>query len=295
VVGKDAVHHEVKDMMVRADGSSFSAEYWAHPIKSDGKVTGTVVTFVDNSQRDQAIEALAQANLALAQSNQELEQFASIASHDLQEPLRTIRGYLQLVRETLADKLDDRSRDHLERINNGISRLQALISDLLKFSRITAAEMERGPVDMQTLTSRVVSDLGSVAGEHDAEIVFEGLPTVHGNGGLLGQLLQNLIGNAIKYCKAERPMVKIAAERQDGMWRFAVQDNGIGIKPEHQGRIFQIFRRLHAPSEYSGTGVGLAIAKKIVERHTGRIWVESETGQGSTFYFTLPGEDVDRQ
>jgi hypothetical protein len=240
--------------------------------------------------------ALAQAELLeqetcysqeLARSNAELEQFAYVASHDLQEPLRTLASYAKLLSRRYSGQLDDRADRFIQYIVEEALRMQALINDLLKYSRVGRQAQNFAPCDTRAVFDMVVSRLQDAIATSGATVTCGELPTLMADERQLVQLFQNLIGNAIKYRSQEPPVVQVGAVRQEGQWLFWVRDNGIGIDPKYAERIFVIFQRLHTQEEYSGTGIGLAIAAKIVERHGGRIWVESESGQGATFYFTL--------
>ena len=240
--------------------------------------------------------ALAQAELLeqetcysqeLARSNAELEQFAYVASHDLQEPLRTLASYAKLLSRRYSGQLDDRADRFIQYIVEEALRMQALINDLLRYSRVGRQAQNFAPCDTRAVFGMVVSRLQEAIATSGATVTCGDLPTVIADERQLVQLFQNLIGNAIKYRSQEPPVVQVGAVRQEGEWLFWVRDNGIGIDAKYAERIFVIFQRLHTQEEYSGTGIGLAIAAKIVERHGGRIWVESESGQGATFYFTL--------
>ncbi|SNB44752.1 PAS domain S-box protein [Geobacter sp. DSM 9736] len=225
----------------------------------------------------------------LARSNRELEQFAYVASHDLQEPLRMISGYLVLLERKYRGRLDEKADSYIHFAVDGAQRMQKLIEALLSWSRITTRGAELEPVNMGGALADAVANLAAVIGETGAEMKADPLPTVTGDATLLIQLFQNLIGNALKYTKpGVPPRVHVSAHRDGNEWVFFVRDNGIGIQHQHFDRIFQIFQRLHTREEYPGTGIGLAACKKIVERHHGRIWVESTPGDGSTFFFTLP-------
>jgi PAS domain S-box-containing protein len=230
----------------------------------------------------------------LARSNAELEQFAYVASHDLQEPLRMVSSYMQLLAERYQGKLDARADKYVGYAVDGAQRMQALISDLLALSRVNSQGGEYRPVGCDTVLQRVLHDLEAAIGESGAVLEGCGLPVVMADEGQLYQLFQNLVGNALKF-RSEKPLrIQIKAVPQAGLWLFTVRDNGIGIAPEHAERIFVLFQRLHSRQQYSGTGLGLAISKKIVQRHGGSIWVESEVGQGATFKFTLPMSDQDQ-
>jgi light-regulated signal transduction histidine kinase (bacteriophytochrome) len=224
----------------------------------------------------------------LARSNAELQQFAYVASHDLQEPLRMVASFTQLLAKRYNDKLDDDARDFIKYAVDGATRMQTLISDLLTYSRVGSKENSFAPTDSGAVLDRVLEVLKFAIEESRAVISHDPLPVVMADPQQLGQLFQNLLTNAIKFRGAVSPRVKISAERSGADWKISVVDHGIGISQEHAERIFVIFQRLHTKTEYPGTGIGLAICKKIVERQGGRIWVERSPGGGSTFCFTIP-------
>ncbi len=231
---------------------------------------------------------LRQKNEELANVNAELEQFAYVASHDLQEPLRAISGCTQMLADRLGDKLDSAGKDLVLHTNEGCVRMQTLISDLLQYARITTRGLPFTPTATDQLVEEALSNLSVAIAESHAVVSKDVLPTVMGDASQLRQVFQNLISNAIKYHGNRAPQVQIGAIQREGEWEFSVRDNGIGIEPQYFDRIFVIFQRLHTRDEYTGTGIGLALVKKIIERHGGRIWVESVPGQESTFRFTLP-------
>jgi light-regulated signal transduction histidine kinase (bacteriophytochrome) len=247
---------------------------------------------VELDERRRAEYRLAQYASDLARSNAELEQFAYVASHDLQEPLRMVSSFTQLLAKRYQDKLDQDAQEFINFAVDGATRMQNLINDLLAYSRVGTRGKPFRPTDGEAVFKMAVDNLARSITKNDAVITHDPLPTVSGDEVQLTQLFQNLIGNAVKFHGREKPRVHVSARQQDGEWVFAVRDNGIGMAPDQQERIFSIFQRLHHRSEYPGTGIGLAICKKIVERHGGRIWVESEVGRGSTFYFTVKeGQD----
>lgn len=253
-------------------------------------VDGRMVRFeiaTDISKIKLLEESLKVKNEHLARSNKELEQFAYVASHDLQEPLRMVASYTELLQERYMGKLDKKADKYIGYAVEGAKRMQMLINDLLVLSRVNTRGKPFKPVDCSELAGKVLHGLANVINEKQARIHVETLPTIMGDEIQLFQLFQNFITNAIKFCGDEQPVVKISATRKNLDWVFSVQDNGIGIDPEFFERIFVIFQRLHERGTYEGSGIGLSIAKKIVERHGGTIWVESESGKGSTFYFTL--------
>ena len=224
----------------------------------------------------------------LSRSNEELQQFAYVSSHDLQEPLRMITSYLQLLQRRYQGKLDDKADKYIYYAVDGASRMQVLINDLLEFSRVTTKAKEPKPIDCELLLNQTLSDLELYIKENKATVSHDPLPQLIADNTQLAQVFQNLVANGIKFHGEEIPIINISAKKKASEWVFSVQDNGIGIDPEYSEKIFEVFKRLHKKEEYQGTGIGLAVCKKIVERHGGRIWVESELGKGSTFYFTLP-------
>ena len=223
----------------------------------------------------------------LERSNKDLEQFAYVASHDLQEPLRAVTGFVQLLRQELDNKLTDTTSEYMTFVIEGVSRMQSLISGLLQYSRIGHHGQIRS-IDARGALDRALAHLQVSIQETNTKITFDDLPMVRMDSVQLSQLFQNLVGNAIKFRSNGNPEIHIGAVRQDSSWRFSVADNGIGIEPQYAEKIFLIFQRLHTRDKYPGTGIGLAICKKIIERHGGTIWVESAIGRGSTFYFTVP-------
>ncbi|MEA2045716.1 MAG: ATP-binding protein [Euryarchaeota archaeon] len=238
--------------------------------------------------RRQAENKLKEYAKDLERSNQELEQFAYVASHDLQEPLRMVTGYVKLLQLRYKDKLDDDADDFINYAFDGAIRMQTLINDLLAFSRVSTRGNPFEPTDSEAVLEQTLTGLKMAVEESGALITHDPLPVVMADASQLAQVFQNLISNAIKFHGDDPPKVHISAERQRDDWVFSVKDNGIGIEPQYFDRIFVIFQRLHGRTEYPGTGIGLAVSKRIVERHGGRIWLESEPGKGSTFYFTIP-------
>ncbi|MDX2242419.1 MAG: response regulator [Leptolyngbyaceae cyanobacterium bins.302] len=224
----------------------------------------------------------------LTRSNAELQQFAYIASHDLQEPLRMVTSYLQLLERRYKDRLDADANDFIQYAVDGALRMRRLIHDLLTYSRIGTRGRPFELTSAQEAVDRAIANLQVAIAESTAEITYQHLPTLQADPTQLTQLFQNLIGNGIKFRSQASPQVQIAANRLDDAWLFSVQDNGIGIDPQYADRIFVIFQRLNNRVEYAGTGIGLAVCKKIVERHGGKIWMQSALGAGATFYFTIP-------
>ena len=224
----------------------------------------------------------------LTRSNAELEQFSYVASHDLQAPLSTIAGYAQLLEKRCHNQLDAQGNKFIRNIVNSCGRMQALIDDLLEYSRVGRSEKPFDVIDCNLVFEDACANLQLAIRQDQASVTRGDLPRVRGDSFQLLQLFQNLIGNAIKYRSSEAPMVRVSASRQGDSWVFSVQDNGIGIAEQYHPRIFQLFQRLHSEKQYSGTGIGLAICQRIVERHGGRLWLESEPDRGSTFYFSIP-------
>lgn len=234
-----------------------------------------------------ANQTLQHRNEALKQSNLQLQQFAYIASHDLQTPLRAISGFTQILQSDYQGKLDDKADRYIERIVRGATRMQTLINDLLTYSRIESRSAPFRPTNLNEIFDDALGLLHTSIEDTGGKVTRDQLPMVIGDRAQLCQLLYNLIGNGIKYHGHEKPRVHVSAEQNGRLWTIAVRDNGIGINPKHHEKIFEIFRRLHTAEQYPGTGIGLAVCHRIVQRHGGKIWLESEVGKGSVFYFTL--------
>jgi light-regulated signal transduction histidine kinase (bacteriophytochrome) len=245
-------------------------------------------------QLEERAEALAERTEELARSNRELQEFAHAASHDLQEPLRAVSGFCQLLRDRYSGKLDAQADEFIGFAVDGAHRMQKLINDLLAYSRVGARGDEFEPTDASVIFDQAVTNLHAAIQENGAKVTQTGLPIVTADPSQLSQLLQNLIGNAIKFRGERIPEIHVEASRKADDWLFSVRDNGIGIEPRHAERVFLIFQRLHARTEYPGTGVGLAICKKIVESHGGRIWIEPRSEDGTIVLFTIPTKDGDQ-
>ncbi len=271
---------------IRKDGSRIPIFLGAATI-DEARDEG-VVFVLDITERKKAEEILKLKLEELRRSNEELEQFAYVSSHDLQEPLRMISSYLQLLQRRYQGKIDDKADKYIYYAVDGAARMQVLINDLLEFSRVTTKAGEPEPTDSELVLNQVLSNLDLYIKQNNATVTHDPLPEVMADNTQLAQVFQNLIANGIKFHGEEAPKIHISAEKKANEWLFSVKDNGIGIDPQYSEKIFEVFKRLHKKEEYPGTGIGLAICKKIVERHGGRIWVESELGKGSTFYFTLP-------
>ena len=272
---------------LRKDGSEFPVEIGLNPILTE---SGTLVlsAIVDITERKRTQEALALRTKELARSNAELEQFAYVASHDLQEPLRTVASYTRLLADQYAGRLDDEGKSYVQYAREGAIRMQSLIDALLAFSRIGTRGREPTAVDSGEALRLALENLRASIDESGARIVMADLPTISADPTQMTELFQNLVGNAIKFRGPKPPKITIAARRRGAEWIFSVADNGIGIDSQYFDRIFQVFQRLHGKEEYPGTGIGLAICKRIVERLGGRIWVESTPGGGAIFSFTVP-------
>jgi light-regulated signal transduction histidine kinase (bacteriophytochrome) len=253
-----------------------------------GHFTGYRGVGSDITERKRAELALREAHEELKRSNSELEQFAYVASHDLQEPLRMVSSYTQLLVRRYGEKFDGDSREFMGYIVDGAARMKQLIEDLLAYSRVGTRGKDFREVPVEEALQRAVANLRAAIQETSAAVTWDALPTVLADDTQLTQLFQNLIGNALKFRSASVPRIHVFVANNEPAWHFMVRDNGIGIEPQYFERIFMVFQRLHNKADYPGTGIGLAICKKVVERHGGRIWVESRPGDGSAFHFTLP-------
>lgn len=279
----------VENRNLNKDGNMLYCQWYNSVLFDESNAVVSILSLVqDQTERKHGEEQLQQLNQQLQLSNQELEQFAYVASHDLREPLRKIRSYSDLLVKRYQGQLDERADKYISYITDSVIRMQALITDLLTYSRVSRNELVLEPTDLGQILQQTLTDLSPMIEENQAIINAPPLPIVQANPLQIGQVLQNLIANAIKFRREQPPQININADYQNNFWQISIKDNGIGIDPNYKERIFAIFQRLHYREEYPGTGIGLAICQKIVERHGGKIWVESELGQGSTFYFTLP-------
>lgn len=309
----NGVGQRIEYRMRHMDGTWRYLESSASTILSDdGTVDKLVIVNRDITDRKRAEEALEEHKNhleqlvtmrttelttkmeELARSNADLEQFAYVASHDLQEPLRMVASYTQLLSHRYKGKLDADADDFIGFAVDGASRMQQLIQDLLSYSRLTTKGKALAWTQSESACQSAVGNLQESIKDASAVVRVGQLPEVFADAGQLTALFQNLIGNAIKYRNERKPEIQVDAQFQACEWVFSVRDNGIGIEAQYFGRIFQMFQRLHSRKDYSGTGIGLAICKKIVERHGGRIWLESQPGEGSTFHFTIPQTEVSR-
>jgi len=290
-----SVDHSSGVVLVGRDGQRTHVDVNGAPtFDPEGKLVGSVLVLHDMTERERAERQIRQRTEELARSNRDLEQFAYVASHDLQEPLRAVAGPLQLLQRRYQDQLDARADEFIGHAVDGATRMQTLIDDLLSYSRVGRFEDPTQPVSAEQALEFALKNLVVVIEETGARIEHETLPVVQAISSQLALLFQNLIGNALKFRRKERtPVIRVRAEPLDGEWRFSVADNGIGISEQYFERIFVIFQRLHTRREYPGTGLGLALCKRIVEHHGGQIWVESTPGEGTTFFFTLPRAAAD--
>lgn len=274
------------------DGRLLNISLTVSPIRDEsGMIVGASKICRDITERKLAEQTILQQTEKLIRSNADLQQFVYVASHDLQEPLRMIASFSEFLKVRYRGKLDDEANEFISHVVSGATRMSALIGDLLSYSRvINADEVPVVPVDVGEIVGWALDNLHLAIRESGAVVEIGALPTVRGEKSNLAQVFQNLVGNAIKYRGQSPLLVKIDARAEGENWIFSVADNGIGIAPEYQEAIFGLFKRLHGEN-YPGTGIGLAVCKRIVERHRGRIWVESAPGVGSTFRFTLPREE----
>ncbi len=276
----EPVHNQEIDI-VRMDRTTATILASAVPAKDDtGATTGAIIAYID-------ISAQKEVEKELARSNTELQSFAYAASHDLREPLRTISGFLEILSTDYGDRLDNDAKDYIQRAVNASNRLHIMIDDLLFFSRLETRKKPFRTVNLDETLSVALADLNKTLAEHGASVTSDPLPTVWADDQQMAIVFRNLIDNGIKFHRKEPPKVRITAKKRGDEWLICFQDNGIGIDDKFYGKIFNMFTRLHSRTEYPGTGIGLAMCKKIIERHGGRIWVESELGKGSAFFFTM--------
>ena len=287
-VGAGQRVEHLETLRMTKDGEMIDVSVTVSPVKDrDGRITGASKILRDITQRKRAEEALRQTAEDLVRSNKDLEQFAYVASHDLREPLRMVTGFMSLLKDHCQGKLDAKADQYIGFATEGASRMQTLIDDLLAYSRTGRSEASE-PTDLEGVLDSVLQTLAARIEESAATITRDPLPAIAANRLELTLVFQNLVANALTFRGEHKPEIHVAAQRQANAWLLTVRDNGIGIDPQFAERIFLIFQRLHTREQYPGTGIGLAICKKVVERHGGRIWVESQPGKGSTFCFTIP-------
>ena len=271
----------------RKDGTTFPVEIRTGLINIRGNPH--VLSLVrDITKRKQAEDKIKQTSLDLARSNKELERFAFIASHDLKEPLKTISGFVNLLKKRYNNKLDKNADEFIEIIVDSTRRMEQLIDDLLGYARLSMSTKKFNHTDYNKILERSISNLTVAIEDSRAKINIDPLPALMANDLQIECLFQNLISNAIKFRAKEAPIIHVSAEKKEHDWIFSVRDNGIGIEPKDMDRIFNMFQRLHSKSKYAGTGIGLSVCKNIVDNHGGRIWVESDSGKGSNFFFSIP-------
>ncbi|MDQ2946149.1 MAG: ATP-binding protein, partial [Acidobacteriota bacterium] len=270
---------------LRKDGTELFAHGYMTPIRSSDRVLLGYSKILSDETKNKQIED------SLTESNMALEQFAYVASHDLQEPLRTIGAYAQLLARRYKEKLDDEARSFLDLIVTGAQRMSALVDNLLTFARVQTEIDRPSSYSLDQDLETALTQLHQLIDETQAVVTHDPLPTMQADQGQMVRLFQNLVGNALKYRKADTPpAIHVSAEQKNSAWVITVRDNGIGFDPKYAKDIFSPFKRLHGQQEYSGTGIGLAICRRIVERHGGHIWADSKPGQGASFHFALPVE-----
>jgi light-regulated signal transduction histidine kinase (bacteriophytochrome) len=306
-------NHDERAEFVRSMGVQ---AYACHPLRAGNKTIGTLSfgtkkrkkftgdelnfmrTVADQVsvaiERSWAERDLMDYSRQLERSNAELQQFAYVASHDLQEPLRMVTAHLALLNRKFGDELSPQAKEYMSTAVAGAERMRQLVNDLLQYSRVDTKGWEFTSVDMNKVSGAVVGDLQVAIHESGADVSIGILPTVLADEIQMKQVITNLVSNAVKFRGPSPPKVNISATEDASNWTFAIKDNGIGIDPCYRNNLFKMFQRLHSRDEYPGNGIGLAICKKIVERHGGRIWVESEKGNGATFFFTIPNDSLAR-
>ena len=264
--------------------STGAVDYIPKPFDPDA-LRAKVSVFVELHEKNELLREQAR---ELERSNDELQQFAYIASHDLREPLRVIIGYLDLLKEDLGESAAEGILTYVGGATSSAERMQALIDDLLQYSRVGSESRSYERVDLNKTVTQVLQNLGKAVESNEAEVLFEQLPNVQADQSQICQVLQNLIANAIKFKGDDKPMIHIKSEQEGDRWIVSVSDNGVGFEQKDANRVFEIFQRLHGARMFSGTGIGLAVCKKIIDQHGGRIWAESQPGKGTTFSFSLP-------
>jgi light-regulated signal transduction histidine kinase (bacteriophytochrome) len=283
----ESVWEEVVDIE-RSDGKRGTLMISSAPIRNDaGEITGSVMVAMDITPQKEIEKQLAEKAEGLARSNKELQQFAYVASHDLKEPLRMVTTYVQLLDHRYGVELDEEAREYIGFAVEGSRRMYALVEDLLTYSRVEKSVLPFTAVDMEQVMVTTLKDLREAVETSGATITMDHLPQIQADLQQMVQLMENLVGNAVKFHGSEPPVVHVSASMNGKEWVFSVKDNGIGIGMQYSDKVFHMFQRLHPREMFPGTGIGLAICKKVVERHGGRIWFESMPGEGTTFFFTL--------
>jgi signal transduction histidine kinase len=277
---------EAADATGRVASGDLSTRLASDRVDELGDLARGFNSMADSLQRGR--DALEYSNAELTRSNAELEQFASVTSHDLQAPLTTISMYAELLERRRARDPDGDAHDLVEGIRDATQQARALIRDLLEYSRAGRGRLSLEEIPASKIVDQALEALAGAIGQSGAEVTVGEMPTVLADRANLCRVIQNLVGNAVKFTADRTPRVRIEAERDNGLWRFSVRDNGIGMNPEHTARIFEPFQRLHGEEDYPGTGIGLAVCQRIIDQHGGRIWVSSKPGEGSVFHFTLP-------
>jgi PAS domain S-box-containing protein len=274
---------------LKKDGTEFPIEFSSNPLTTESGEVLVSVSIRDITGRRVIEESLKKTALDLSRANADLEQFAFVASHDLQEPLRMISTYLDLFNKKYQGTFDSEAQSYLQTVMGGAKRMRALIHDLLIFSQSDAVKTSKATaIDCNTLVDEAISDLSLSIKESGALVSHDSLPTVLGNRNLLKEVFQNLLANALKYRGKATPQIHFSSKELAGFWEFSVKDNGIGIASEYADRVFKLFQRLHPQGSYDGSGIGLALCKRVVEAHGGEIRFESKPGKGTTFFFSIP-------
>jgi PAS domain S-box-containing protein len=285
--GDERAECELK--LKKKDNAFINAQIIGEPVKDEGgNIVQSRTAVLDITQRINTEHKLAELAKEVKRSNIDLQQFANVVSHDVREPLRAITGFMELLQHKYKDKLDAQANEYIEFAINGSRSIKNMILGTIQYSQIQSHKSVLSAVDANKAMKEVLDNLQAIIAETSAIITMDKLPTIKADASQFSQLFQNLIQNALKFRSDQIPKIHIGCRKQESSWLFSVSDNGIGIDPKYNESIFTIFHRLHSKDQYEGSGVGLAVCKRIVERHAGRIWVESEIGKGSTFYFTIP-------
>jgi len=292
--GERFEHYESK--RVRKDGNIIYVSLSVSPIKDDkGNITSASSISRDITEKKRTEEELKRYAEELALSNEELYVFSYAASHDLQDPLRNIETFISSLQKSYRKKMDRRFKKEIDAAETGVLRMSRLIDDFLAYSRVGTERARYEQTDLNGVVKDAIANLKSVIQESKAKITYGKLPSINCNPLHMTAVFQNLLSNAIKYKGEKNPDIRITANRKNGAWLFAVADNGQGIEPWYHERIFLLFFKMHDPKKYPGSGIGLALCKRVIEKHGGKIWLESEKGKGTTFYFTIPDDSKAKQ